>query len=363
MKKLSVIILGLLSCSQTVIAQNMYSKLGIPVLNRVQFDEIPDWNHGKARKAMEALHNSCSIIKKQPPRAYNLDMTMAAWNSLCHGILRRNVKAAKATFEMYFDAYRVTVNGDNNAKGLLTGYYTPLLQGSFEQTEKYQVPVYALPEKSEDQNGFTREQIDNGALNNKAKILMWLDDPIELFFLHIQGSGYVKMTDGSTQKLSFAGKNNFPYTAIGKQFVEQGLVSSEEISMQWLKNWLRDNPENAKSVMWRNQSYIFFENSSANTRIRGAESTPLKAMASLAVDPEYISYGIPVYVHTKMKDGSSFSALAVAQDTGSAIKGSLRADLYTGIGTKAGELAGRLKEKADFYVFYPRQTSLEGQFK
>jgi membrane-bound lytic murein transglycosylase A len=290
-------------------------------------------------------------------------MTMAAWNSLCHNILRRNIKAAKATFEMYFDAYRVTINGDNDARGLLTGYYTPLLNGSFTQNEKYNVPVYALPKKPEDQAQFSREQIEGGALQGKAEILMWLNDPIEAFFLHIQGSGYIKMTDGSTQKLSFAGKNNFPYTAIGKQFVEQGLVSSEDISMQWLKAWLRDNPQHANEVMWRNKSYIFFEKSSANMRIRGAESTPLKAMASLAVDPEYISYGIPIYVNSKMPDGSNFSTLAIAQDTGSAIKGTLRADLYTGIGAKAGEIAGKLKAKAEFYVFYPRQTSLEGQFK
>ncbi len=334
-------------------AQIAGANIGTPSLVKVSFAELPNWNHSKARLAMKSLHNSCSIAKNAPPKAYGMTMTLGAWNALCHDILRKDIKKAKTTFEQYFDPFKVQIAGDETGKGLLTGYYTPMLNGSLVRDENHQVPIYGLPNLREDKNAFTRTQINAGALNDKAEVIIWINDEIEAFFLHIQGSGYVNLPDGSTKKLVFAGKNEKPYTAIGKQFVEQGIVKPEDLSMQWLKNWLRTNPDQAQNVMQSNDSYIFFSLENVNNNVRGAESTPLTPMASVAIDPQYISYGLPIYVNS-----GQFSTLAIAQDTGSAIKGAMRADLYSGVGKKAGAFAGKLKAKADFYLLYPRQSSL-----
>ncbi len=327
--------------------------IGRPSLTKVSYAELPNWNHAKARLAMESLHNSCSLAKNTPPKAYGLSMTLGAWNKLCHDILRKDIKLAKTTFEQYFEPFKVKIIGDEAAKGLLTGYYTPMLNGALKRGAGYTVPIYGLPKLREHKNAFSRAEIEAGALEGKAEIVAWLDDEIEAFFLHIQGSGYVKLNDGSTKKLVFAGKNELPYTAIGKQFVEAKLVAPEDLSMQWLKSWLRANADQATKVMQSNQSYIFFSLDNVSNNVRGAESTPLTPMASVAIDTQYISYGLPIYVSSK-----GVSTLAIAQDTGSAIKGALRADLYIGVGEKAGKMAGELKDKADFYLLYPRQTSL-----
>jgi membrane-bound lytic murein transglycosylase A len=223
------------------------------------------------------------------------------------------------------------------------------------QTKDYSVPIYALPKTLELQRAFTRQQIDEGALKGKTEVVMWLDDPIEAFFLHIQGSGYVTLTDGTMKKLVFAGKNNKPYTAIGRQFVEKGLVKAEDLSMQWLKEWLRANPKEASAVMQSNESYIYFAVENVGKHVRGAEGTPLMPMVSVAVDPAYVGYGLPLYVQATLPSGKDFSALVLAQDTGSAIKGPMRADLYAGVGQKAAEFAGTLKAQADFYVLFPRK--------
>jgi membrane-bound lytic murein transglycosylase A len=343
---------------ENAMAQLVQGGLPRPVVKPVQFMELPNWNHTKARQAMLAFHESCSMQKGTAPQAYGLTMTLPAWNQLCHSLLRKNPNDAKRLFEEYFEPYKVTIAANESARGLLTGYYTPLVKGSLVQTKGYNVPIYGLPKTLELQRSFTRQQIDEGALKGKADVVMWLDDPIEAFFLHVQGSGYVTLSDGTMKKLVFAGKNGFPYTAIGRQFVEKGLVKAEDMSMQWLKEWLRANPQEMLSVLHSNQSYIYFAVENVGKHIRGAEGTPLMPMVSVAVDPAYVSYGLPLYLQTTLPQGKDFSALVIAQDTGSAIKGPLRADLYTGVGEKAASLAGQLKASTDFYALFPRKRSI-----
>jgi membrane-bound lytic murein transglycosylase A len=346
-----IINIFILTASYGVVAQDFNSTTSNPMLSKISFANLPEWNHAKASIAMQSLKNSCNINKQSAPKAYGLNMDIKDWNKLCRNIFHKNINEAKQVFEQYFDVYKV---GDEQRKGLLTGYYTPLLNGSFNRDANHLVPIYALPKSSAHQTAFNRKQIDEGALIDKAEVIMWLDDEIEAFFLHIQGSGFVRLTDGSIKKLVFAGKNQFPYTAIGKQFVEQKLVSADEISMQWLKNWLRTHSEHAKQVMQTNQSYIFFALENMSKSVRGAENAPLTPLASIAIDPQYIDYGLPVYIDATLKNGKNFSTLAIAQDTGSAIRGALRADLYTGVGIDAGDLAGGLKASADFYLLYPK---------
>jgi membrane-bound lytic murein transglycosylase A len=326
-----------------------------PVLKAISYESLPNWNHTKARQAMLALHESCSVQKARPPEAFGMTMTLPAWNDLCHQLLRKNPNDAKRLFEQHFEAFKVTIAANELARGLLTGYYTPMVKGSLQQTKEYNVPIYALPNTLELQRAFTRQQIEEGALKGNANVVMWLDDPIEAFFLHIQGSGYVTLPDRKVKKLVFAGKNNKPYTAIGRQFVEKGLVKPEELSMQWLKEWLHTHPNEAKDIMNSNESYIYFALENVGKNIRGAEGTPLIPMVSVAVDPHYVSYGLPLYLQAKLPSGKDFSALVVAQDTGTAIKGPIRADLYTGVGEKASKLAGTLKAQTEFYVLFPKK--------
>ena len=209
---------------------------------------------------------------------------------------------------------------------------------------------------------FTRAEIEQGALANKGLELLYLADPVDVFFMHIQGSGRIHLTDGTTTRINYDGKNGHPYTSIGRYLVEKGLLDANKVSMQKLCKWLRDDPERGKQVMWQNASFIFFrelKDVDADAGPMGALSVPLTPGRSLAVDPTYAPLGSPVYVSAPTlppvsgKKGAGFNRLMVAQDVGSAIKGPERGDIYFGSGDKAGKIAGVTKHPGNFFVLVP----------
>jgi membrane-bound lytic murein transglycosylase A len=287
---------------------------------------------------------------------------------------------AKRFFEANFKPYLVK----RPAQGaLLTGYFEPEIQGSLTPTGKFQIPIYKVPGdltmiKSPAERGqlsadltaaritpsgpvpyYTRREIEEGALRGKGLEIAYLADPYETFVMQIQGSALIRLPDGKALRIGFAGKNCHPYTSIGKILIERGVLQAASASLDTVLNWMRADPERGRQLMWENKSYPFFrllEKTEYGEGPHGALGLPLTAGRSLAVDPRYHQLGLPIWVSAPtLKDGKGHPVerLMIAQDTGSAIRGSVRGDFFWGSGPKAGRLAGETKHPCDFYVLIP----------
>ncbi len=255
-------------------------------------------------------------------------------------------------FETHFLPYQLT-NTDGSRDGLITGYYEPLLLGSRVPSERYRYPLYKPPHPT--MTYFSREQIDGaGALLGYE--LLWVDDLVDLFFLHIQGSGRVALESGEVVRAGYAGQNGHPYVAIGKLLIEDGELAREEVNLPAIKAWLRRNPSKTTTLLNRNPSYVFFrELPSGLDGPIGALGAPLTAGRSIAVDPGFIPLGVPVFLDTTWPTSTApLRRLTIAQDTGGAIKGAVRADLFWGFGLEAETYAGHMKETGRLWVLLPR---------
>lgn len=263
--------------------------------------------------------------------------------------------------------------------GLFTGYYEADLQASERRGTRYRHPIYARPadlitvrpadfDKKRPPGRlsgrvqgnrlvpyYTRSQIETGVLRGKADILLWADDPVDLFFLHIQGSGRVRLPDGTTRRLGFAATNGQPYTAIGRVLIKDGHVPREKISMQSIRRWLANHPAQAQAVMNRNKRYVFFRELRGPGPI-GSLGVPLSAGRSLAIDASLVPLGAPVWVSTKdpIKTRQPWRRLMMAQDTGAAIKGPVRGDIFFGYGKQAARHAGAMNQRGTMFVLLPR---------
>ena len=355
-----------------------------------KFAELQGWQEDDHLAALKTFIKSCDKVIKGIPGATG-DSTTEALAQICRAAiaLKSPTKAsAKAFFEAHFVPNRIV---HKDSCGLLTGYYEPVLEGSRTREGAFQTPVYKRPpdllnviaetQRAVKDNSlthvrktdagtqpyFTRAEIEQGALANKGLELLYLADPVDVFFMHIQGSGRIHLTDGTTTRINYDGKNGHPYTSIGRYLVDKGMIDANKVSMQNLCKWLRDDPERGKQVMWQNASFIFFRElkDNAGDGPMGAVGVPLTAGRSLAVDPTYAPLGAPVYVIAPtLKQGSKgpgFNRLMVAQDVGSAIKGPERGDIYFGSGDKAGKIAGTTKHPGNFFVLLPAPAPNAGQ--
>jgi peptidoglycan lytic transglycosylase A len=353
------------------------------------FAQVPRWAEDDHAAAFKAFRKSCDRVlasareraatdKPAPPSAQLVGVCNVAVQA--KGSV--NKAAAKVFFETFFTPYAVSHGG---SQGLLTGYYEPVLKGSRTPHGVFQTPIYKRPPDlvnlvDETRRGTvgsaltharkttkgvepyaTRAQIEQGALKGRHLELIYLADPVEAFFMHIQGSARVKLTDGSTVRLHYDGKNGHPYSSIGRYLIEKGLLAADKVSMGALKRWLKVEPERGRKVMWQNASFVFFR------EVKGAEAkgplgamnVPLTAGRSLAVDTSFHALGLPIYVsaagmtHVSKANGGAFNRLMVAQDVGSAIKGPERGDIYFGSGDAAGRLAGVTKHAGKFIVLMP----------
>ena len=271
-------------------------------------------------------------------------------------------------FTKYFDAKVLVSNrGD---KGLITGYYEPLLYGSRVKTVRYRYPIYKKPYdlvtvktdefkkyryKAKFQNGTyipydTREEIEK---RDDLEPIVYVDNKVDLFFLHIQGSGRVKLDTGEVLNIGYASQNGRKYVAIGKTMIEKGYLSRDNVSLQTIKAFLESNPDKIDEILNSNPSYIFF--SKRNKTATGSLGVSLIAKRNIAVDRSYIPLGMPVFIQTKNpKTKEPINKLVIAADTGGAIKGEIRADLFFGYGNKAEELAGLMKEKGRMFILVPK---------
>lgn len=321
-----------------------------------QFNNLSGWANDNHAEAFAAFQHSCKRWQKMPPGrvmagAFDLG-SVADWAQLC--AIPVAAGEERQFFERWFKPYAVADNG--NPQGLFTGYYLPELHGSYSRSERYRVPIYRVPEDAASKHQ-TRAAIYDGALENKGLELVWVDDEVDAYFMDVQGSGRIIMDDGSVKGVGYAGKNGRSYFAIGKDLVDRGEIAKADISMQTIRSWIKQHPEEGHELMRKNASYVFFRFTPGEPSVgpTGAMGVPLTAQRSLAVDRHYLPLGIPIWLNAQHPKGEQrLQRLVIAQDTGGAIKGAVRGDFYWGQGERAGEMAGPMKSKGRFYVLLPR---------
>jgi membrane-bound lytic murein transglycosylase A len=341
-----------------------------PQLVPVSFADLPGWLDDEVAPAFLAFLQGCPAIRSQP---------LAAICARAQPLATAPAGAQRAFVEAEFVPNQV-VAADGKTEGLLTGYYEPLLRGSRRPEGRYRFPVYGPPEdlvsvelaelypelKGLRLRGrlvgrkvvpyWARADIDNDAAPLKGRELAWVDDPVELFFLQVQGSGRVRLDSGEVVRVGYADQNGHPYRSIGRLLVERGELTLDKASMQGIRAWGRDNPQKLPALLAENPSYVFFrELPAGNGGPIGALGVPLTTGRSLAVDARTVPLGAPVFVASTWPGSDApLVRLMVAQDTGGAIKGAIRADFFWGFGDEAGELAGRTRQPLRMWVLLPR---------
>jgi len=339
-------------------------------LDPISFAEIEGWARDDHEAAFAALLKSC---RKRP-----------ASNPACKAALELGETIDRDTARRFFESNFVPHRVAGEPPGLVTGYYEPELNGSRQRTGKFQIPVYRRPDDLVQMKPdllralfndsfsvmrrkgeqlvpyYTRAEIEAGALEGRGLELLYLDDPVELFFMQVQGSGRVRLTDGSWVRLGYAAKNGHSYTSIGKRLAERKENRPRSLTMEGLKTWLRADPARGRGLMQENKSYVFFHElpqAQTGEGPLGAQGVTLTPGRSLAVDAAYHSLGTPIFVTAPDLEvgGALFRRLMIAQDVGSAIKGPQRGDIFFGTGEAAGAIAGTTKEAARFVVLLPNR--------
>lgn len=329
-------------------------------LEPIAYGEIRGWGTDNQAEALEAFVKSCAAFTRAPETAATgqgkLLAPVKVWKEVCSkAVSKPDTDGAQARlfFEENFVPFRASDGGD--PVGLYTGYYEPLLKGSLTRKRPFIYPVYGLPPAGTPT--YTRAQIDFNILVGKAPVLAYVDDPIQLYFMHVQGPGRIQLDDGKVLHVGYAGSNGLPYVSIGGEMVKKGIFTKEQVSMQSIKQWLGDHPGDMWQAMWENTSYVFFREIQGDPV--GTQQVPLTPGRSLAVDVKFIPLGMPVFVDTALPatDGAPFSIqrkLLIAQDTGSGIHGPLRGDIFFGFGPEAEQYAGTMRSGGQSVLLVPR---------
>ncbi len=344
-----------------------------PALRPAAWPNVTSWGDDSLAAAWPALLQSCSALQKQP-----------AWQAVCadaQALRNPDDAAVRAFLEQRFQPWQATQD-DGSDEGLITGYYEPLLKGDRVRTERARYPLYAVPDDlvTVDLAGLYPElknlRLRGRLVGNKlvpyaarrdieapgfaGKAIAWAEDPVDLFFLQIQGSGRIELPDGSHLRVGYADQNGHPYQSIGRLLVERGELTLDQASMQGIKDWGARNPDKLPDLLDANPSYVFFrELPNGLAGPLGALGVPLTAGRSIAVDPRYIPLGAPVFLVTTQPNSTQpMNRLVMAQDTGGAIRGGVRADFFWGFGDAAGDLAGRMKQRGRLWVLLPRDYPL-----
>ena len=343
----------------------------------VNWSTLQNWSADNHSDVWDGFLKSCQKLEHQH------------WQQVC--LLAKDSgdlsdTEARAFFESHFEVRPVFAE-DGVAEGLITGYYEPLLRGSREKSEKFRYPLYGVPEdllvvdlgevypqlKNMRLRGklegnkvvpyYDRAQLDEDPGLLQGAEILWVDSLVDVFFLHVQGSGQIQMDDGSRVAVGYAQQNGHPYRSIGRVLIEMGELEQEEVTLFTIRDWLQSNPDQLNAVLEKNPSYIFFELRDAEAEGPiGSLNVTLTPRRSIAVDRNVIPLGAPVWLQTTLPDEqqSPFNQLMLAQDTGGAIKGHVRADVFWGRGDEAERMAGLMKQQGRLYVLLPRGYLVEG---
>ncbi|SLN40565.1 Membrane-bound lytic murein transglycosylase A precursor [Roseovarius albus] len=311
-------------------------------LKVLSFGDLESWEEDDHEKALNAFLMTC------------MDLKDPDWRSIC--AVAQQKPDAKQFFELFF---KPVVIGDG-IDALFTGYFEPELNGALSPGGIYKYPVYRKPpEIPYESLWLTRREIETGpVMKGRGLEIAWVDDSVELFFLQIQGSGRIRLPDGRTIRVGYGGSNGHNYQSIGTELVRRGIYEVHQVSAQVIKNWVHRNPVEGQELLYHNPTYVFFRTLNkipADKGPYGAMNRSVTTGRTVAVDPKFVPLGAPVWVE---KDGKNpIRRLMVAQDTGSAIKGPQRADIFFGTGDKAGRAAGQLRDPGRMVVLLPIQRA------
>jgi len=357
------------------------------VFTATTYVELPGWNDDRLQAVWPAFEVGCNALVARP-------RTQALWQAPCtaaRAIDAHDAAAVRRFFEDNFTPYRVT-STDGAERGLVTGYYEPLLQGSRTQSARYPSPLYAPPDdllivelaelypelKGKRVRGrldgrrvvpyWVRADIDAGKADTDGKALVYVSDPVDAFFLQIQGSGRVALDDGSVMRIGYADQNGQPFRSVARVLIDRGELTLGEASMQGIRAWGREHPDRLPALLDENPSYVFFREvpppppGSLEAAIDGpigSLGVPLAAGRTIAVDPRSIPLGAPVFlVTTEPLSDEPLQRLVMAQDTGGAIRGPIRADFFWGFGDDAGRQAGRMRQQGEQWLLWPKGAPL-----
>ncbi|MEP3630413.1 MAG: MltA domain-containing protein [Hyphomicrobiales bacterium] len=356
------------------------------------FDDLPGWAEDDHAAALDAFLKSAQKMQEKPPKTRALGLNGEALSeiggwlmSLDEGVLGNE---ARLFFEDHFVPRLIqpSEKAKSDDRGFVTGYYEPEVLGSRIKSERFSAPLLRRPHDlvrvadlaEEDvpkdwdpeirfarqlADGIgpyhNRQAISSGAVADQELEIVYLEDPVDAFFIHIQGSARIRLDEGGIMRVSYAAKTGHAYTAIGRELIKRGEIAREKMSMEAIRSWLGDNPDQQDEVMWQNQSYIFFdeiENLDPEDGPIGAANVPLSSMRSMAVDRLLHTFGSPIFLNANLQGG--FQHLMIGQDTGSAIVGPARGDIYFGSGLEAEKIAGAVQHAADFYLLWPKNQPL-----
>ena len=348
---------------------------------------MPGWAEDDHLAAYKTFRASCKPIVAKPDGSPEPKAIGDSLRDPCRDARALDLTdgdRAKTFFEAHFQPLKISRLGDSD--GFVTGYYEPIIEGSRTQNEVYNVPVYRRPSnlfvrgfKQDAPNlpnkgavyrkigrrklvpYYDRAAIEDGAIEGRGLEIAWLRSQTDLLFTQIQGSARINLDDGSTVRINYDAYNGYPYTPVGRILIERGIIPREEMSMQRIRDWMEQNPNEADELRRQNRAYIFFREVQLSDRDEavGAQGIPLTAGRSIAVDKSLHVYGTPFFITGELpieseKSKTPFHRLMIAQDTGSAIVGPARADLYFGAGAEAGRISGRLKQNIQFVMLVPK---------
>jgi membrane-bound lytic murein transglycosylase A len=351
------------------------------VLAPASFAELPGWAQDRHAEFLPAFARSCARLARLPDdRDLGLAGSARDWRGVCAAASRiaaGDHAAVRGLLETAFRAYTIA-DAASGSEGLFTGYFEPDLRGSLMRGGRYTIPLHARPADlvtvdlgefrpelrgqrvaGSVQNGAlrpyaARDRIHAGALDGRTDVLVWVDDPVDAFFLEIQGSGRVTLPDGRVLRLGFAAQNGHPYVAIGRTLIERGALTRENVSMQSIRAWLAANPRDARAVMESNPSYVFFRVLDGDGPL-GSEGVALTPGRSLAVDRTFLPMGVPLWLDAEdpLDSTARVRRVMMAQDTGGAIRGVVRGDVFWGAGADAAERAGRMRARGRYWLLLP----------